>query len=418
MKITHISTNDIQGGAARATYRLHRGLIDVGHESRMLVTHKASQDAEIEPVVTNASLPEAVMQRVVSGIGERMSMSNLIPWPRTYLTHAFVASADVVNLHHIHGNSFPYTLLPRLSNRRPVVWTLHDMWAVTGHCGYSYECEKWQTGCGDCPRIAEPVTLRRDTSSMHWHAKRWAYGRSAITVVAPSRWLADLVRTSPLLGNCRVEHIPYGIDTKAFAPIERNVARKILNLPEDLPLILFAADSLHERRKGASEFAEAVGVLASRMEAPFGVVVFGQQSASLDVAGAAIKFDLGSLTDDRMIIAAFSAVDLFVSTSLADNLPNTILESLACGTPIVAYDVGGTPDMVREGVTGRLVPMGAPNALAAAVGGLLADPMLRDDMSREARALAETAFGHELQARRYEDLYGQISAERTPARAA
>ncbi|MCH7554109.1 MAG: glycosyltransferase, partial [Chloroflexi bacterium] len=138
MKITHISTSDIKGGAARAAHRLHLGLRAEGHTSRMLVGYKDSSDPEIASVLTSAPLARTVIHRVVYGLGERLSLQNVAPWPRTYLHHPFVRDADVVNLHHIHGNAFPYTILPALTKNRPTVWTLHDMWAITGHCSYPY----------------------------------------------------------------------------------------------------------------------------------------------------------------------------------------------------------------------------------------------------------------------------------------
>ena len=414
MKITHISTSDIKGGAARAAHRLHLGLRAEGQTSRMLVGYKDSSDPEIASVLTSAPLARTIMHRVVYGLGERLSLQNVAPWPRTYLHHPFVRDADVVNLHHIHGNAFPYTILPALTKDRPAVWTLHDMWALTGHCSYTYDCERWQTGCGKCPRLDEPVALRRDTTAFHWRLKNRTYGNSHLRIVTPSRWLTDAARKSPLLGRFDVRHIPYGVDTEVFRPLPKPLARQFLGLPTDKPLVLFAADNIAEKRKGVDAFRQAIDRLS---QGAAEIVTFGQNSGQVQVRGVK-TWDLGVINDDRLIAAAYAASDVFVSTSLADNLPNTILESLACGTPIAAFDAGGVGDMVRHMETGFLARSHDIADLAQGLIQLLSNSELCQRLSARAREVAVGEYSQDLQATRYMELYEELVREPSPRHAA
>ncbi|MEE9285669.1 MAG: glycosyltransferase family 4 protein [Dehalococcoidia bacterium] len=416
MNIVHLNTHDASGGAARAASRLHLGLLQAGHDSRMVVAHASRQSDRVAAVVSNAPLARTLAHRLVSGASRRLSLQNVVPWPRAVLGHPFVRSAGIVNLHNIHGDYLPVTLLASLSRRRLVVWTLHDMWPLTGHCSYSLDCERWRTGCGACPRLEVDVPLRRDTTALHWRLKRWAYRGADLTVVAPSRWLADVARRSPLLGCFPVRHIPYGLDTDVFRPLDKAMARTLLGLPIGPPLALFVADNAADPRKGARSFVEALDRLPDDLRDEMGVILLGQNTGAVASMARVRWWDLGTVSDDRLLAAVYSAADVSVCPTLADNLPNTVLESMACGTPVVAFDAGGVADLVRPMETGCLAPAQDAGALAHGLEALLTDSSLRARLGEGCRAVARREYDLSVQAERYGALYRELAAARRSVR--
>ena len=166
LKIVHIGTADNSGGAARASFQLHEGLLRLGHESRMLVGQKFEERPEIERIGFSRSLRGRVLDRFVLELETRTGLQNLIqPKRRAFLAHRFVTEADIIHLHNLHGNFFCHTILPSLSKIAAIVWTLHDTWALTGHCSYNYDCGRWETGCGKCPILEEYPEIKVDTTA-------------------------------------------------------------------------------------------------------------------------------------------------------------------------------------------------------------------------------------------------------------
>jgi len=303
----------------------------------------------------------------------------------------------------VHGSYFSHSALPVLSRRRPLVWRLSDMWALTGHVAYSYDCERWRHGCGSCPYLGEYPRLRRDTTAALFRWKDAVYRRSRITVVAPSRWLEEIARESPLLGRFPVRRIANGLDLEKFRPHPRDDARRALGLDPERPVVLFSSLERNDRRKGGDVLA---GALSSLADLDFQLAVLGPEASGLGREVAA----LGTMRDDERLALAYAAADVFVLPALAENLPNVAVESIASGTPVVASAVGGIPDAVRDGETGLLVPPGHAPALAGAMRALLADDELRERLARQARAVAEAEFAAEREAGEFAALYEELLA--------
>lgn len=410
MKIVHISTYDNSGGAARAAFRLHVGLKAAGHESRMLVGYKVETSSDIDSIMMDRPPWKRMMRRAVRMLDTRVSLQYLfLPWAGEFLGHPAVQCANVINLHNAHGGYFPHRILPKLSRVAPVVWTLHDMWALTGHCAYSYDCERWKTGCRRCPYLSESPHLTIDTTVLHWRIKNWIYSRSNLTIVTPSCWLADLVRQSPLLGSFKVHHIPYGLDTSVFKPIPRPVARQALALPVAARVVLFAAPSLAKRRKGVAYLLKALWRLEQAGMDNTLLLVVGAGSALPE--GSDIRYPvrhLGVIANDHLLALCYSAADVFILPTLADNLPNVILESMACGTPTVSFKVGGVLEPVRHMETGYLAVYKDAADLAKGIETLLNDSQLRAKMSRRCREIAEQEYSLNLYTKRYVQLYQEV----------
>jgi glycosyltransferase involved in cell wall biosynthesis len=278
------------------------------------------------------------------------------------------------------------------------------MWAFTGHVAYSYDCERWKHGCGSCPYLGEYPALSRDTTAALWRWKDEVYKRSRLTIVAPSRWIEGLARESPLLSRFPVRRIPNGIDLEVFRPVDRAEARRRLDVPVDGPVVLFSAPDVSDRRKGGAVLNQALEYLHDE---DFHLMLAG---ANETPAFPRSFRTLAHLVEDEEIALSYAAADLFVLPTLAENLPNAALESVACGTPCVSFDVGGVPDVVRHLETGYLAPLGDAEGLAEGVRRLLHDVELRDRLSRRCRELAEEEFGAELEASRFAELYSELAA--------
>ena len=311
-----------------------------------------------------------------------------------------LGEADLVHLHWVARFLDVTAVLPRLS--RPVVWTLHDQQAFTGGCHYDTGCERWRTGCGQCPQLGQPSA--RDFSAGSWERKKKAYadGPDGLTVVTPSRWLGRLAAESPLLGDKRVEVIPHGVPTATYHPGGRDGLRRAFGLGGKDRALLFVADWVSNRRKGFGVLQEALAGL----QGPVGgrLVLFSVGRKSPEGPRNHEHIALGSIENEELMAAVYSAADLFVAPSLQEAFGNTVMESLACGTPVIGSHTGGIPDMVRPAETGWLFETGNAEVLRATLQEALATRDLTGLRTR-CREVAQREYSLELQAERYRKLY-------------
>ncbi|BCA54125.1 glycosyl transferase family 1 [Nitrospira sp. KM1] len=420
MKIVHLSTYDIKGGAALSAYRLHSGLSVIGHDSSMVVKYRSGQD----PKVMEYVLPMNLSSRFQRRVRRNAIVKSLKPYVRTrppgfelfsedrtpYGDSVVqqVPACDVMNLHWVAAYVDYERFFPTASRRAPIVWTLHDMNAVTGGCHYDMECGSYRQQCGSCPQLGSRE--EHDLSRQVWERKKAVMSGidpRRICIVTPSRWLGQVVANSSIFGRFRLEIIPYGINLEDFAPRDCASARDVLGIPQNAKVILFLAEAVDNRRKGFEFLAKAllgcersvdrlwllsVGNNAPRIEA-------GVQGSHLNYVG-----------NDRFLSLAYSAADVFVIPSLQDNLPNTVLEAMACGVPVIGFDVGGVRDMVRHEKTGLLVKPGDIDGLRAAIVSLLTNGANNRSrsMGLYARQIALEEYPLVLQAQRYGDLYKDL----------
>ncbi|MGD8623438.1 MAG: glycosyltransferase family 4 protein [Anaerolineae bacterium] len=419
MKILQINTSDLQGGAARAMYRLHQALGKAGHRSRLLTRTRQVRGPETYTIQEVAGSYGGLLGRLHKELAVRadiwFGIPNLHGTTKRLLHTDLFRWADVIQLHNLHGRFFNYHLLPRITAAKPVVWTLHDMWAFTGHCAYAYDCRRWQTGCYACPllvgeqrQLVEPGPTLLDRTRTIWRRKRNLYGQSSLHLVTPSRWLGNLASDSILAQAGEVEVIPNGVDLHTFAPMDPQAARACLGLPAEAKVILFVAEKLSNRRKGFDLLLEALAHLPDL--AGLELLTIGTVE-SREALGRFRCRELGRLDDEGLMSLAYNAADLFVFPTLADNQPLVVLESLACGTPIVSFDIGGVPEMVRPMETGFLADYRDPVHLARGISVLLEDEALCARLGRRCRAIAVAEYGLELQSKRYQALYQRAIEE-------
>jgi glycosyltransferase involved in cell wall biosynthesis len=293
------------------------------------------------------------------------------------------------------------------------VWTLHDQWAFCGGEHYTEEDRRFAEGYRSDNRAAGEGGL--DINRWIWARKRRAYRRvERLAAVAPSRWIADLARKSILLADRRVEHIPYGIDSSRFHPIDRDIARDILGLPRERRFVLFGAfGGINNPRKGFSLLASALRHLASDGRGgDLELIIFGSGADDVPINVGIPARSMGVLHDDISLALIYAAADVYVATSSADNLPLTVMEAMACGIPVIGVAVGGMADIVKDGETGRLITSRDPATLAQALEWVLADEPRRRRLGVAARALIEREYTLARQATRYAALYQQLTAVR------
>jgi glycosyltransferase involved in cell wall biosynthesis len=424
MKILHLSKNDRQGGAARAAYRLHEGLRHIGEESLMLVEARSSDD----PAVITTERPMDLRSRLTRGIREYRIVRDFRRYrhsrppgydtfsdDRAGLTRTLLAqipASDVINLHWVSDFLDHVSFFNEMSGIRPLVWTLHGMNPFTGGCHYNLGCEHYLQACKACPQLGS--SDENDLSADIWRRKTRMYRRMKATdlhVVAPSRWLAAEARRSPLLSPFAVSVIPNGLDVEeTFVPREQAPIRDVLGIPRSARVVLFLAEATDSPRKGFSLLTEALQLCAGKVPDLF-LVSVGNNSPRADISVPWLH--LGPVDNDRFLSLVYNAADVFSICSVQDNMPNTVLEAVACGVPVVGTDVGGIPDMVRPGITGFTVPLGDADALASAISRVLNDRALGKEMSAACRRVAVNEYSLDLQARRYVELYREL-VERFP----
>jgi glycosyltransferase involved in cell wall biosynthesis len=405
MKVLHINQSDIGGGAAIAAYRLHQGLLDRGLSSKLLVGQALTVDPLVNVIIQNARLNNQ-LSRFSSKLGlEYLNVLSTFGIPK----HPFYQEADVINFHNLHASYgwFNYLALAQLTNNKPSVLTLHDMWSFTGHCAYSYDCDRWKIGCGKCPYPNTYPKVQYDNTRIEWKLKHWVYNNSNLTIVAPSNWLTAQAKSS-LLNRYPIHCIPYGIDTEAYQPIDSYKCKEILGIPANHKVLMFGATNLKEDRKGGDLLFQILQNLPAPLKTELTLLTFGNRGEEIAKQVGIEVISLGYLNSDRLKSIAYSAADLFIFPTRADNLPLTLQESIACGTPIVSFEIGGVPDLVRPGITGYLAPPRDIQTFCDAIIKLLADQPLRAQMSANCRKIARSEYPLDLQAQRYLQLYEQL----------
>jgi len=426
MRIAMLSSESGVGGAARAMRRLAIGLRGRGHE------------VDILQLAGRPAIPEAIRFEAAPAPSEDIALADFvdghyIPRRRTPLSDtlftaqsrgldlsqlAWLRGYDVLNLHWVQFFLNPESIGRLIGLGRPVVMTLHDMAGFTGGCHYSAGCKEYAEDCAPCPQLNEDVCeLPRALLA----AKRQIFARPNVVAVAPSRWLADAAARSQVFAPGAVQHLWNSIETDLFRPGDRQAIRAQLGIAPEVRTILFGANNNGERRKGfrhlmaalrrlqlAPEFAQLAK--AGRLK----ILIFGQATPEIEEQRLPV-LDLGFITEDRRLAEAYNAADLVVLPSLDDNQPNILLEAMACGTPVVAFAIGGIPEVIRDAENGRLVPPFDAATFARAILDLLLDPAQAARLGEAARRDILAAAALDVQAGHYEALFERMLAARGPA---
>jgi glycosyltransferase involved in cell wall biosynthesis len=458
LRILQVSTSDIAGGAEKVAWNLFRSYRTLGYDSWLAVGTKRSEDPDVIAIprfndkncwgrlwlgLETRLQPYEGNGRAVSRV---RTLLRTIAQPRRELearfgvedfdypgTHRLLHLArrepDIVHCHNLHGGYFDLRALPWLSRRAPLVFTLHDAWLLSGHCSHSFACERWKTGCGDCPDLAIYPAISRDATAHNWRRKRAIFRKSRVYVATPSRWLMGKVEQSilaPAIEQARV--IPYGVNLKVFRAAPKDDARAGLALPLDADIVLSTANGIRRNIfKDYQTMQDAIArVAATARERPLIFLALGESGPPERIGQAEVRF-IPYQRDAAAVARYYQAADVYLHGAKVDTFPNAVLEALACGTPVIGSAVGGIPEQVKAldaiggvsyGVrlntcslnqaTGLLAPPGDAEAIAVGVKRLLADASLRARLAQNAVKDARERFDLQREVKNYVDWYEEL----------
>jgi len=409
MKVLIVNESDIKGGAARAAFRLHNALLNIGIESQMLVQRRIG-DADF------VLGPSSKLQEL---IGKVRIYLNYIPVlfyrnrTRTFFSPSVELfsnivqrindiNPDIVHFHWVCGGMLRIEDVAKI--KAPIVWSLHDMWSFTGGCHYDEGCGGYKKNCGSCKVLRS--TNPHDLSYKILKRKQKSFSDiENLSVVGLSKWLAACASESSLFKNRNIINLPNPIDTEIFSPVCQRSARASLSLPQDKKLILFGAlKATSDPRKGFCEIFKALSKLeCTDVE----IVVFGSQGPKESQGFKYKTHYLGHLNDDASLRSLYSASDVMVVPSLQENLSNAIMESMACGTPVVGFDIGGNGDMIQHQESGYLATPFDSNDLARGLEWVL-NHVNYKELSQKARDKVLYSFESTHVANHYVSLYKEI----------
>ncbi|NEO38551.1 MAG: glycosyltransferase [Moorea sp. SIOASIH] len=437
MQILSINTRDITGGAAQIAWQLHQGYRQRRCQSWLAVSEKQSDDP-YTVVIPHLGKISQSMLGAASKIERRhpsplASALKFLAEPckhwelrQGHENFHYAGSRDIeklvpiapeiIHAHNLHGDYFDLHQLPQLSQRAPLVLTLHDAWLLSGHCAHSLSCDRWQIGCGHCPDLRLYPAIRRDATAFNWQRKAQIYQRSKLYITTPCQWLMNKVEHSmlaPAVVDARV--IPNGVDLNIFKPAPKAEVRDRLGLPQDALILLFSAEAT--RRNPWKDYAmlhDAVGKLSAVVQtrqvfdqSPICFVVLGDDGPTEQIGNVEVRH-VGYQSDRTTVANYYQGADLYLHAAKADTFPTSILEALACGVPVVATAVGGIPEQVEEGVTGFIVPQGDSAAMAERILKLIDLEPLRHAMSQNAHQTAKRAFSVQRMVDQYLSWYAHI----------
>jgi glycosyltransferase involved in cell wall biosynthesis len=439
LDILQINAFDVYGGAEKIAWELFKAYQQRGHGSWLAVGRKLTQDDHVLEIpktlrpVPWARLCQGLHDRLIGNGNRTQALARLCGWLRIMaqgipaiqhelgwedfnfpgarkMLQLTPQRADIIHAHNLHANYFDLRYLPGLSHAVPLIVHLHDAWLLSGHCAHSFECDRWIIGCGTCPDLTIYPGIKRDATAWNWRRKKKIYARSRLYIATPCNWLMDKARKSMLMTGaqgCRV--IPNGVDLAVFHPGEKQAARAELGIDQAAKVLLFAAHGIRDNIwKDYHTLRKAVALTDAHLqEGGITFIALGEDAPPERIGTAEVCF-VPPQQDPRRVACYYRAADIYVHAARADTFPNTILESLACGTPVIATAVGGIPEQIIEGVTGFLVAPGDSMAMAHKMAYLLNSPDVRLRMGQAAAEDAKARFNLDKQASKYIQWYQEI----------
>lgn len=422
--ILQINTYGIAGGAGKAAYRLHNGLLRIGQHSRYLVKEIRSSDPTIFTAEPDIDFEEKLKTDHL--INKYYIWFNRTGISNTYFSFSYpgfnlsrsrlVHDADIINLHWVEDFLSPKSLSAMFSLNKPVVWTLHDQKPFTGGCHYSAGCKNYQERCHHCPQLLDdpfglPTAILKDKMEL--------FKGADLTVVTPSSWLAKEAGKSSLFKSNRIEVVPNSIETDIYYPIEKKAAKNRLGIDPNTVTIMFGTADAREERKGLKKLISAMyNCMQDKTFNKFVdsnkvlILSVGITDESIKNLPISVK-DFGYIENDHDMAKVYNASDMLILPSLEDNLPNTMLEAMACGTPVISFNTGGMPDVIVDDVNGKLVENQDSVQLGKAIADMVFHSSKRKSMSEESSALIRTKYKLKNQAEKYLNLYDDLLRNRS-----
>lgn len=429
MKILLINTDDAMGGAAIACLRLLNTLNQTeGIEATMLVQEKKRNNPNVKAIAETwlqkkLAFARFVQERLFFKFQEKNKEIRFAFSPANsgidISENPLVQEADIIHLHWINFGFLSLKSLEKLFQlKKPIVWTLHDMWAFTGGCHHSGDCENFQNSCGNCVQYIKNSSPT-DLSNKVWEQKSAIFNHSlrlrsgnGTAIVGCSQWLTNRAKKSSLLKNFSVKAIPNPLDINLFSPQNKVDARKKLGLPTDKKLILFVAAKVSVIWKGFSYFQASLEILKAQNShnKDIELVVLGESDTETIEKLPFKAHALGRISDVNKIVSIYSAADVFVTSSIQENLPNTIMEAMACGTPAVGFEVGGIPEMIEYPNTGFLAKYKSAESLAEGIKWILFEAN-HEELSKNARQKVLGNYSEKVVIEQYLEVYRNLAEQ-------
>ena len=435
LRIVQVNTLDLGGGAEKVATSLHHIYRRLGHDAQLVVGQK---QGNISGVISIDNSDRWKGMNLLKIAQEKLLGRQYIDYPGSHRIPELINEPfDIVHLHNLHGGYFDLEALSHLAKIAPIILMLHDEWLLTGHCACTFNCERWRIGCGECHDLSISPEISYDATRFNWQRKKRILTSFPIVITAPSKWLLDEVEQSYL--NQHPRRLIYnGIDHQIFYPGSKKEARQKLGLPEEGKIVLFSANAgllnwksgtlpmevvklLLDGSKGA--IRPTIISLGGKSPRPPGV---GREARRLarrvlrrpkeeDVLRKVGLYDkiiqCSKVKDEQTMADYYRAADVLAYTTIADNCPLSVLEALSCGLPVVASEVGGVPELVRDGKTGLIVPLGDAAGLVTGIQRIIEDEQFQKALSTSAAMDAKERFDIQRQAKEYLELYTEIIDE-------
>jgi len=421
--ILQVNTVDSLGGAARVAWNLHKAYLNKGIKAKLAVGTRYSDDPNILLIQNDEHRNLWARIWITAGdvftplVGKVRGVDLLRDWihwigqPRRWLdkqrgyedfdypgTWKLLGlpgqRLEILHCHNLHGKYFDLRALPWLSSQIPTILTLHDAWLLSGHCSHSFDCDRWKFGCGKCPDLKIYPAIPRDATAENWQRKQKIFKESRIYISTPSRWLMNKVEQSmltPSIIEARV--INNGVDLTIFQNANKQKVRDSLGIPQDTKVLLFTAEGIqYNIWKDYQTLRAAIIRVAEQLDGQrILFIALGENATGEQLGRAELRF-VEYQKDPRIVARYYQAADIYIHAALEDTFPNTIVEALACGTPVIASAVGGIPEQIQNGITGFLVPPKDPEAMAEKIICLLSDSELHERLSQNAINVAKKYF--------------------------
>lgn len=417
VKVVHLNTYDGNGGAGRACLRLADALQANGVKAKTIAYYKFGNNPKIDTFSKGIfaklfALFNILAERyLVKFYAKALKTPFSLQWfGKSIVHHPDVKNADIIHLHWVNHGFLTPKLLAQLDElEKPIVWTFHDSNAFTGGCHVRYSCENFHWQCGNCPLLRN--SNANDISHKNWLCKQKAYAKLNFHIVTPSQWMANSVKQSSLLGIRPVSVIPNTVEIDVFKPYVKAEAKKMLKIPANHFVLMSGfMPSKNDKHKGTAYLVAALNELAARPEIPnelIQLVIFGNKDEKNMPKFPFKTTFLGTIDKDEHLAKCYAAADAFITPSLEDNLPNTVMESLACATPVIAFKTGGIPDMVKHLENGYLAEYQSATDLANGMEWLFLHQN-KEVVQKEARRTILTYFAPNVVAAKHKELYQRL----------
>lgn len=409
MKVLFVNSLDIVGGAAIATNRLKYSLENFYNIESLSIVDVSKTTSYALPknmkYARNSIFKKAFEDKINKFMANRGYLYTYLPFAKKNIKNIVNEyRPDVIILNNIHGGFFEISLIEELSKKTPIIWTLHDMWAITGKCEYSYDCDKWESGCGACPYLDNYPPTKKDKTAYLWKLKEKVYKNSNIKIVAPSKWLYKLANRSKLFQEKEIYNIPYSINLDVFQKLNKEVSKEALGIDKNSKVLMFAPYDVTIWRKGFDILLESLKHIDDKLNEKVTLLMVGnRQKEQLEFKNFIIK-EIGFVQNEQMLAICYNSADIFLLPSRNDNYPLVLMEAVSCGTPCITFDIGGCGEIVENGKNGYAVKPFDVHEYANKIYELLINDNLLNEFSENCVNFARETYSIENSTKKYYEL--------------